>query len=76
MHTEKCLIKIFIKSKYKHAFVEIERWKILEEGITFVEREIQKEYKMGDAYMQSRNRKWLRIRIGLWLNKSIFSQED
>ena len=29
MHTQKCVIKIFIKSKYKHAFVEIERWKIL-----------------------------------------------
>ena len=29
MHTKKCVIKIFIKSKYKHAFVEIERWKIL-----------------------------------------------
>ena len=31
---------------------------------------------MGDAYMQSRNRKWLSTRIGLWLNKSISSQED
>ena len=42
MHKKKFVIKIFIKCKYKHAFVEIERWKILEEGIAFVERDTKR----------------------------------
>lgn len=41
MH-KKSLIKIFFKSKSKNAFVQIERWKILEEGIAFVERDTKR----------------------------------